>query len=146
MFKLLLTFNVRCLLPIKAVVKDSLKCLQELKVFSQHQVIWVNKCTCFSKNKLHSFHIPPPCSLIMCISGLLITDATFLQHIDCEERRQQSWNSSLLFSLYQSLIYLGQDNPHSSYELAISVKLTESRAQVVEWGWENGPRLSNTKA
>lgn len=61
---------------------------------------------------------------------LQVTDATFLQHRECRETSLRSLNSSLLFPLYQSLICLSPDNPHSSYELSY---LCET-----DWIWSSG--------
>lgn len=79
-----------------------------------------------NRRKTVLFSVAYPCSLITCRSGLLITDATFLQHRDWRE----SWNGSRLFPLYQSLIYLSQNNPHSSYEPRY---LCET-----DWIWSSG--------
>lgn len=110
-------------------------CLHHIKIHNIYQLrerelknVWIhiffNRRAQKTKRSLLSFH------LITCISGLFITDATFLQHRECMETRQQSLNSSLLFPLYQSLIYLSQDNPHSSYELCY---LCET-----DWIWSSG--------
>lgn len=53
------------------------------------------------------------------------------------EKKQQSWNSSLLFPLYQSLIYLSQDNPHSSYDPRY---LCET-----DWIWSSGGGMRLSK-
>lgn len=86
------------------------------------------------KKNTDGFHIPYPRRLITYISGLLITDATFLQRRDCRKQgsRVETAHCYSLYTRASSILARTTHIPHMS--LAISVKLTESGAQVVELG------------
>ena len=88
----------------------------------------------FSKKKVVFFYIPKQCSLITCISGLFITDATYVQHRDCWETvRVETAHCYSLYTRASSILARTTHIPHMN--LAISEKLTEI------WNSGGGMRL-----
>lgn len=109
-------------------------CLHHIKIHSIYQLrerelknVWIHIFLTDGRKKQKGVFYPFIWSRAFQVSSLLMQPFC---NTECMETRQQSLNSSLLFPLYQSLIYLSQDNPHSSYELCY---LCET-----DWIWSSG--------